>query len=237
MNNIKVLLGVIGLVASINASEIYATFNVKAHESANLAFDASGVVESVKTDISLEVKKGDILASLENSDKRASLDIAKTALVYAKKDYDRQVAVRKLIDASKFDAVAFKHDNAKNQLALQQSLYNKTFLKAPFDGVIFFKEVEVGDTVSGMMLKTVFKIQSKSKRKLVVEFDQKYNNIVKIGDKFEYKVDGDDKLYTGEISKIYPSANANNRKVQAEVKAQDIMVGLFGDGKIITNSK
>ena len=45
---------------------------------------------------------------------------------------------------------------------------------APFDGVIFEKAVEVGDVVNGMVLRTIFKIQSKSERKLVLEFDQKY---------------------------------------------------------------
>jgi membrane fusion protein, multidrug efflux system len=230
----KIVLGLIGLVFSLNAAEIYATFNVEAQKSASLAFDASGVVNVVNVDISDEVKKGKVLASLENSDQKAILDSSKTTLKYAQKDYERQVAVKKLIDEGKFDSYALKYENAKNQLAYQEALYNKTFLKAPFDGVIFFKQVEVGDTVNGMMLKTVFKIQSKHERKLVVEYDQKYHSVVKVGDKYQYKLDGDDKVYTGVISKIYPLADANNRKMQAEVKAKDLVVGLFGDGKIIT---
>ena len=233
----KITMGLVGLVFSLAASEIYATFNVEASKSASLAFDASGVIKNVAIDISQTVKKGMILASLDNSDKKANLDSAKTVLKYAKKDYDRQVAVKKLIDESKFDSYAFKYENAKNQLAFQQAMYNKTFLKAPFDGVIFFKDVEVGDTVSGMMLKTVFKIQSKDERKLIVEFDQKYNKDVKVGDRFNYKIDGDTKTYSGIISKIYPLADSNNRKIQAEVQAKNIMVGLFGDGVIITNTK
>lgn len=231
----KIVLGLIGVVFSLGASEIYATFNVEASQSASLAFDASGVIKKVDTDIAQTVKKGTVLAYLDNSDKKANLDSAKTVLKFAKKDYDRQVAVKKLIDASKFDSYAFKYENAKNQLAFQEAMYNKTFLKAPFDGVIFFKNVEVGDTVSGMMLKTVFKIQSKDDRKLIVEFDQKYNKQVKVGDAFNYKIDGDSKIYSGLIAKIYPLADANNRKIQAEVKAKNIMVGLFGDGTIITN--
>jgi membrane fusion protein, multidrug efflux system len=230
----KIVLGLIGLVFSLNAAEIYATFNVEAQKSASLAFDASGVVNVVNVDISDEVQKGKVLASLENSDQKAILDSSKTTLKYAQKDYERQVAVKKLIDEGKFDSYALKYENAKNQLAYQEALYNKTFLKAPFDGVIFFKQVEVGDTVNGMMLKTVFKIQSKHERKLVVEYDQKYHSVVKVGDKYQYKLDGDDKVYTGVISKIYPLADANNRKMQAEVKAKDLVVGLFGDGKIIT---
>ena len=231
----KIIIGLIGLVFSLGASEIYATFNVEAKQNASLAFDASGVVKHVNVDIAASVKKGDILASLENSDKKASLDMAKTTLKYAKKDYNRQVKVKNLIDEAKFDIYASKLENAESQLVFQDAMYKKTYLKAPFDGVIFFKEVEVGDTVSGMMLKTVFKIQSKTSRKLVLEFDQKYYKEVKLGDKFVYKIDGDKKEYTGVISKIYPTANPKTRKISAEVQVENFMPGLFGHGIIKAN--
>lgn len=228
----KIIIGLIGIVFSLSATEIYATFNVQAIKSANLAFDASGVVKSVNYDIASSVKKGDIIASLENSDKKANLDMAKSALKYAKKDYDRQLKVKKLIDESKFDSYAYKYENAKSQVVFQQSMYDKTFLRAPFDGVLFFKEVEVGDTVSGMMLKTVFKIQSTNDRKLVLDFDSKYSSVVKVGDEFEYYVDGIKELRSAKITKIYPNANSKTRKMSAEILTKDLMPGLFGHGII-----
>lgn len=103
--------------------------------------------------------------------------------------------------------------------------------------MIYYKDIEVGDAVSAMRLKTIFKIQSEHKRNLILEFDQKYNKVVKVGQTFEYKLDGDDKIYKGTISKIYPYADFNNRKIRAEVKAKDIIVGLFGDGYILVDKK
>ncbi|NCO00469.1 MAG: efflux RND transporter periplasmic adaptor subunit [Epsilonproteobacteria bacterium] len=232
-----IVLGLCLSVLSLSASEIYASFNVEAQKSANLAFIASGIVNSVKVDVGSSVKTNDILATLENSDIEAILESSKTTLEYAKKDFDRQTKIKKLIDEGTFDSYAYKYENAKNQLAYQQSLFNKTFLQAPFDGVIYEKAIEVGDAVSGMMLKTVFKIQSEKKRKLVLSFDQKYNKQVVVGQTFKYKVDGDETVYQGVISKVIPHANANNRKVQAEVEAEGFMVGLFGDGTIITSEK
>ncbi|MBU1659093.1 efflux RND transporter periplasmic adaptor subunit [bacterium] len=229
----KILVGLITFVLSLSAGEIYATFNVHAQQSANLAFDASGIVRKVNVDISSKVKQGDILAVLENSDIEAMLESAKTTLKYAKLDYERQLKIKNLIDESKFDAYAAQYENAKNQLAYQQALYNKTFLKAPFDGVIFEKMIEVGDTVSGMMLKTVFQLQSSNERKLVLEFDQKYWKTVKAGQTFSYSVDGDEKVYKGVLYKVYPHANNDNRKLRAEVKADSFIVGLFGDGTIL----
>ncbi len=234
---IRIIFGLISLVLVLNAVEIYATFNVVAKKDARLAFDAGGITKKVNYDVASSVKKDAVLASLQNDDMRASLERAKTALKFAKKDYERQLKVKHLIDEGQFDQYAYKYENAKNELAFAQANYDKTFLRAPFNGVIYEKDIEVGDTVSGMMLKTVFKIQSKNERKLVLEFDQKYHKSVKIGQQFKYSVDGDSQVYKGVIAKIYPNANSSNRKIQAEVKAKGFVTGLFGSGQIIVEDR
>jgi len=233
----KIFLTLITFVSLMQAANVYATFNVVAAQNAKLAFVAGGIVKHVNADIDSVVTKGDVLASLDNEDIKAMLQSAKTTLKYAKRSLDRQEKIKKLIDQGKFDKVVSSYEKAKNALAYQQALYNKTYLKAPFDGVIYDKDIEIGDAVSGMMLKTVFKIQSQHERKLILEFDQKYNKVVKVGDTFEYKLDGDPKTYRGIISKIYPYADFNNRKIRAEVKAKDIIVGLFGDGYILVDEQ
>lgn len=228
----KVMVFMLLLAASLSAKDIYATFSVTAKKSANLAFITSGIVKRVNVDVTSVVKKGDILAELHNDDIKAALHVAKVAQKYAKKSYERQQKVKNLIDASKLDAIAFKYENAKAQVAYQQAILDKTILKAPFDGVIFKKSVEEGDALSGAMIHTVFKLQSLHARELHVEVDQKYWKQLKIGQTYRYKVDGDTKEYVGKISKIYPYANAKNRKIIVEVEAKDLVVGLFGDGYI-----
>lgn len=228
----KLIIIIAMLMANLSANNIYATFNIQADKSANLAFISSGIVEKILVDVSSEVKKGDIIARLENSDLKAMLDVSKTALKYAKKDYNRQLKVKNIIDKSHFDKFAFKYENAKAQLKYQQTLYEKTILKAPFDGVIYEKLVEVGDAISGMMIKTIFKIQSKTKRVLILTFDQKYWEKVQLGQDFTFNIDGDKKSYIGKISRIYPFANSSNRKIKAEVEVDGFMVGLFGEGYI-----
>jgi RND family efflux transporter MFP subunit len=231
----KILLALITLLSLAHAEDVYATFNVVAAHDAKLAFVAGGIVKSVNAEIGSVVKKDTVLATLKNDDIKAMLTSAQTSLKYAKRDLDRQEKIKKLIDEGKFDKVLSSYEKAKNALAYQKALYEKTFLKAPFDGIIYDKDIEIGDAVSGMMLKTVFKIQSLHARKLILEFDQKYHNIVKVGEIFSYNIDGDPKRYQGKITKVYPYADFNNRKIRAEVEAQDITVGLFGDGTIHTN--
>jgi len=232
-DHIKIIFTLLLLSLHVQAEEVYATFTVQAEKSANLAFSSSGIINDILVDVASSVKEDEILASLENTDLKAALDIAKTSLKYAKRDYQRQVKVKKLVDASRFDSYAFKYENAKAQMAYQQALLDKTILKAPFNGVIYEKSVEVGDVVSGAMIRTIFKIQSVDKRKLILAFDQKYWKIIKKGQTFTYSVDGDSKTYTGKISKVYPFANSSNRKIIAEVKASYFTPGLFGEGYIV----
>ncbi len=242
----RVVIGLLLLVFSLNAEDIYATFNVLADKKANLAFSSSGIVEEVFVEIGSEVKRGEILAKLQNGDLRQSVEIAKAnlrnaevVLRFAKKDYSRQVKIKNMIEKTKFDKFALSLEiakvaliQAKANLAYKKVILDKTSLKAPFDGVIYDKSVEIGDVVSGQMLRTILKIQSKTKRKLVLGFDQKYWKKVKVGQTFKYGVDGDKKVYEGKISKIYPFANSGNRKIKAEVEVEGFVVGLFGEGYI-----
>jgi len=228
----KILLGLFILSTAVMAEDIYATFTVEADKSANLAFSSGGIVASVEVDVNSAVKKGEILVQLQNDDLKAMLKVAETSLKYAKRDYLRQQKVKKIIDEAQFDKYLFKYENAKAQLLYQQALLDKTILKAPFDGVIFAKDVEAGDAVSAAAVRTVLKIQSPHKRKLLLEIDQKYWKALKVGQKFTYRVDGDSKAYTGLLHKVYTYADSGNRKIKAEVEAEDFLVGLFGDGYI-----
>jgi RND family efflux transporter MFP subunit len=233
----KIIWSMLWMITALSAEEVYATFEIEAQKSANLAFSSSGIVQKVTVDVGSEVKKEDVLSVLQNDDLKVMLEGAQVALKYAKLDYDRQVKVKKIIDQSQFDQYAFKYENAKVQAAYQKSLLDKTVLRAPFDGVIYEKSLEEGDVVSGAMIRTLLKIQSAHERKLILEFDQKYHAKVKVGDLFKYKIDGDEKIHEGKISKIYPVVNMENRKVIAEVEAKDLMVGLFGEGTILINDK
>jgi len=231
---------IVSLILSLNisAEEIYATFTVYAQKSAKLAFNYSGIVKEINVDIMSVVKQGDVLATLISDDLIATNNASKVTLKYAKLDLERYQDLfnKKLIDKSQLDKYAQAYDAIKAQIELEKTIFAKTILRAPFDGVITKRSIESGDVVSGQMLKTAYEIQSEHNRLLVVQFDQKYNTKVKIGDAFNYTLDGDDRQLQGSIFRIYPTTNTENRKVAVQVLAKDIKVGLFGEGYIVTTN-
>ncbi|WP_072680933.1 efflux RND transporter periplasmic adaptor subunit [Arcobacter sp. LA11] len=230
----KLILVALALILNLEAKEIYATFDVKATKSANLAFDNSGIVKEVLVDIGSVVKKGQKLSSLENEDVKARLSVNQVALKYKLADYKRQKKIRNIIDKEKFGNYEYAYKNANAEVIYQKAVLDKTYLNAPFDGIIISKDVEVGDMVSQQSSKTLFQIESLSNVKLVLKFDSKYWNDVKVGQIFKYQLDGDSKKYEEKISKVYPSIDSDSRTLSAEVLTKNIPTGLFGTGFIIT---
>jgi RND family efflux transporter MFP subunit len=233
MKKIVIILAVLAI--AVSASEVYATFSVQAMQSADLSFSANGIVDRMYVDVGDTAHKGKVLATLQSDDIRAAVHIVEVAREYARRDFQRLQSVKEVTDQTRLDGIAFKYENAKAQLAYKQALLSKTILKAPFDGVIVSRQLEVGDTFTSMRPVPVYRLQSIHERKLILSFDQKYWHNVHPGDRFEYTIDGDKKIHKGVITKIYPVADARSRKMQAEVTARDIPVGLFGEGKILLN--
>jgi multidrug resistance efflux pump len=232
-----IVLALLVCSANVQAKEVYATFTVFAKQGAHLAFNYSGIVNELHVDIMSVVKKDQILATLASDDLVATNNVSKVTLKYAILDYERHKDLyqQNLIDKALLEKYAMAYESIKGKIEHENTIYEKTILRAPFDGVITKRMIELGDVVSGQMIKTAFNLQSEHARILVVEFDQKYNSDVKIGDTFLYKVDGDDKQYEGKVFRIYPEANSDNRKIALQVIAKDLKVGLFGEGKIITS--
>lgn len=233
-------------VMSLNAADIYATFNVKAQKEAILAFTSSGTITDISTEIGDKINKGDILATLENKEQKKKLNMAMNDALIAnlqalqnQNSYNRFKSVEDIMDDEKFEKIDFAKRlsdinvlKAQNYLELKQIELDKTYIKAPFSGVITAKYREIGDSVSGIQPQDLLHLMDISTVKLIVEFDSKYFGDVKVGDKFIYFVDGIKKKQLGEISKVYPTVNSKTRKISAEVITKNLMPGLFGHGTI-----
>lgn len=239
----KKLVSIMFLSLGLYASEsIYATFDVESNKEAIISVDAKGVVSKINVDIGDEVKKGDLLLSLDSSDLKSSLDMSKSELVsldvdikYAQKSFNRYKNLKGVVNDEAFDKYEYnlellkaKREQLVSSIAYKQALLNKTVLKAPFNGVITNRFIEEGEVINNKS----FTLTNMDNLTLVLSFDEKYWKKVKVGDSFEYRVDGIAEKLTGSISKVYPSVDKKNRTIKAEVIVKDLLPGLFGDGYI-----
>lgn len=233
------------LAINLYAESIYASFDVVARKSAKLSLSALGVVKSVNVDVGKTIKKDDLLLELDSdvesvglSNARAELNLANTALNHARATYNRYLQVKSVVNQQILDDVNFKKNEAELRVRMAQSgiakyetLIKQKKLKAPFDGIISAKYIEVGEGVAGPS-QPLFLLETYPEVKLLLSFDEKYEDLVKIGDTYEYTING--LKMSGKISKIYPSIDVKTRKIYAEVLANDLTIGSFGEGYIIT---
>ncbi|WP_324727663.1 efflux RND transporter periplasmic adaptor subunit [Helicobacter salomonis] len=229
----KAILCALLLLVGLHAKEVYAIFNVEALEDANLTLDSSGIVDAIYVDVGSRVKKGDILLTLYNKDKKSQVDSITQQFNFTQKQYERYKKIGSAIDKNTLDKYYADYKKLEFDRNYALAVVEKTILRAPFDGVIASKNIELGEGM-GANNTILFRLVSR-KAKLVLEFDSKYLPVVKVGDKFTYSIDGKPEKQQAIITKIYPTIDVSTRKVSAEalLPPDSILVpGVFGDGFI-----
>ncbi|WP_199766913.1 efflux RND transporter periplasmic adaptor subunit [Helicobacter felis] len=229
----KTILYVLLLLVGLQAKEVYAIFNVEALEDANLTLDSSGIVDAIYVDVGSVVKKGEVLLTLYNKDKKSQVNSIIQQYDFMQKQYERYKKIGSAIDKNTLDKYYADYRKLEFDRNYALAVVEKTILKAPFDGVIASKNIELGE---GMGANNTILFRLVSKRvKMVLEFDSKYLPDVKVGDKFIYSVDGKLEKQQVTITKIYPTIDTNTRKVSAEALLppnSPLVPGVFGDGFI-----
>lgn len=227
-------------------TEVYASFDVVAKERSKLSILGVGTVEKINVEVGDIVKKGDVLLALDSSAQQIALQNANNSLKKAtlakehlKKSFDRYKSVKNTISKQSFEDIEFEfkkisleEENAKIGVENAQDRLNKTLLKAPYDGVIVFKFIEVGEGVAAPS-QPLIEMMSYPMTKLLLSFDSKFIDVVKVGQEFRYRLEGGDKEFSSTIDLIYPTIDIRNRKVYAISYVKELKVGLFGEGKII----
>ncbi|HHI5410956.1 TPA: efflux RND transporter periplasmic adaptor subunit [Vibrio metoecus] len=133
------------IVASQQASDL--TFNgvVRAAQRADLAFRISGRLTDIAVKEGDQVKKGQLLATLDSRDAKTALEAAQLELKNTEQEYRRAKAVfekTQAISKAELDKVTNRYDLAKNRVEEAKRKLEYTQITAPFDGIISEKVVE-----------------------------------------------------------------------------------------------
>lgn len=228
----KVFIATLFMFQALIAGEVYATFDVVSEKSSELGLSISGTVGALHVEVGDKVKKGDLLLALNNAQEKNEFEIAKKNAEHSAKTYERYAKIADVIDKEKMENYTYDRDISRLTAQNKEIIFKKTELRAPYDLVVTAKNTELGNIVLGSQTKLI-NVVAQNDVKLVLKFDEKYWKTVKVGQKFQYRVDGSDKKYEGVIAKVYPTVISSTREMQAEVKTTDVMPGLFGNGMII----
>ena len=146
------------------SNTITATGTLEAIKTVNVGTQVSGVIEKIFVDFNSLVKKGQLLAQLDETpllaqleQSKASVDQAEAQVKYQKATYERYKALiaKKLIAQSDFDLAEYNYNNALGSLSNAKSMYDKNKINlsyariySPIDGIILDRAVDEGQTVA-----------------------------------------------------------------------------------------
>jgi HlyD family secretion protein len=181
----------------------------------------SGVISKIFVDFNSVVKKGQLLAKLDETPLKAALDQSRASvqsadadLKYKQATYERSKALmeKNLIAKADWDLAVYNYESSKANLEMQKASYakNKTNLDyasiySPIDGVVLSRAVDEGQTVAASFnTPTLFTIANNLKRMRVeAAVDEADIGQVRLGQRVEFTVDAyTDAVFTGKVSQI-----------------------------------
>jgi HlyD family secretion protein len=143
---------------------ITATGTVEADTTVLIGTQVSGVIKKIYVDFNSGVRKGQLLAELDQTplitqvqQADASLEDAKSQVEFQKAAYERYQALldKKLVAKADYDQVKYNYDNAKASLKTAQAGFDKAKVNlsyatiySPINGVILNRAVDQGQTVA-----------------------------------------------------------------------------------------
>src|SRR5216117_1835040 len=217
--------------------EFQAVGTLRAVRGADIAPEVPGVITGIHFQSGQEIEAGAPLVQLNAESDLARLQSLAAAAELAEVNYQRdqkqleiQAVSRAVVDA---DAANLK--SAKAQLAEQQALVNKKLVRAPFDGRLGIRAVDIGQYVTaGTKLVTLQALDP-----VYVDFyaPQKSLGKIVLKQRIVLKTDAfSGEQFPGEISSIDPKVDPATRNVQVRGTVRNpkrrLLPGMFATASI-----
>ncbi len=244
------------------SNTITATGALEAIKTVAVGTQVSGVIEKIFVDFNSHVKKGQLLAQIDETpllaqlqQSKSSVDQADAQVKYQKATYDRYKVLvgKKLIAQSDFDLAEFNYKNAVAALANAQSVYDRSKINlsyarifSPIDGVILDRAVDEGQTVAASFnTPTLFSIANDlTQMQVEAKVDEADIGQVRLNQRVEFTVDAfPDLKFSGLVTEIrmQPVVTSNVVTYTVIVRAPNpdlkLMPGMTANITIFVNEK
>lgn len=211
---------------------------VEASQVIPLSFKTIGTVDKINVEVGDVVRKGQLLATLDNSDLQ---NIYNTMLAKYQQAEDAYNRLKLVYDEGSLPEIKWvemksNYEQAKSALDLAQSNLDKCNLLAPVDGIVGRRNIEPGQSSVSLTMAPIELVKIES---VFVKISVPENEINKIsnGQKADITVSAlDGKRYEGIVTNISPVAELMSRtytvKINVTNTGQDLKPGMVCDVSI-----
>jgi membrane fusion protein (multidrug efflux system) len=189
------------------------TGDLKPDEEVDLSFETSGKIIKINFIEGTKVKKGDLLAKMNDRPLQAQLEKLMVQLKYAEEKEFRQKSLldKDAISQESYDQIQTDVQSIKADINLIKARISETELRAPFDGTIGLRNLSEGSfATSSTKIARLVKIKP-----LKIEFSisEKYTSEIRIGYPITFKIVGSDKIYNASVYAIDPKIDIGTKTI------------------------
>jgi RND family efflux transporter MFP subunit len=224
-------------------------------QAATVRAEVGGSVLRTYADAGERVKRGQLLARLDDAalrdevlSARSAVRSAETALELARRNADRSSRLAEAGAVSERDLENARWDvtnaegalaDARARLSNAQERLEDTQVRAPFDGIVSDRPADAGDVAQ--VGAALFSIVDPSRLRLEASVPTEQIARLQKGTEVEFTVSGLDRRITGRIERINPVVDSATRQIRIYVEIpnqdQSLVGGLFAQGRVATDTK
>lgn len=186
---------------------------LRANESVTLVSELSRRLAKIHVAEGSEVKAGDLLFKLDDSDLQAELGQieARMKLGEINKTRAENLLPKNAISQQEYDAAFSAYNLLLAQKHTQEVQISKTEIRAPFSGRVGVRQVSEGAFVSPTT--PLITLQDVSSIKVDFPLPERYAGEVKSGQKFTFTVAGNGQVFEGAVTVLEPAIDAATRSL------------------------
>jgi membrane fusion protein, multidrug efflux system len=189
------------------------TGTLRPDEEVDMAFETSGKIVSIKFTEGTRVKKGDLLAKINDRPLQAQLEklLAQKKLTEAKEFRERSLLEKDAISQESYDQIVTELQTIEADINLIKARISETELRAPFDGIIGLRYLSEGSyATSSTKIAKLIKI---SPLKIEFSISEKYGSEIRTGYPVTFRISGINNDFKATVYAVDPKIDIDTRTI------------------------
>jgi membrane fusion protein, multidrug efflux system len=182
-------------------------------EEVDLSFETSGKIINIKFTEGTRVKKGDLLAKINDRQLQAQLQklLAQKKLTEAKEFRERSLLEKDAISQESYDQIVTELQTIEADINLIEARISETELRAPFDGIIGLRYLSEGSYATPST--KIAKLIKISPLKIEFSIPEKYASEIRIGYPVIFTVAGINNNFNATVYAVDPKIDIDTRTI------------------------
>lgn len=184
-------------------------------EEVDLSFETSGKITHIYFKEGSQVRKGELLAKVNDSPLQAELKKLEAQLPLAQERVFRQKSLlaKDAVSQEAYEAVTTELEKLRADVELVKARIAQTEMRAPFDGVVGLRFVSEGAYASPSLVVT--KLTKISPLKIEFSVNERQANDIKAGTKLTFSIENDLNTYNASVYAIESKLDAKTLSLKA----------------------